>query len=160
MAVRAWLAVVLLWMLGGCAQFTPPSDGVRPASYQELSGVEVGGVPLERFLEQRTGIIINGSVSVAEVAANGPALAVRFKAEPNKTLNGPSHAVAIDGRGYFLTAAHCLEAPCTYLVYWDGRRARIVVPRVVAKGADRAHHDFAIVHVDARLPDVFAWPMG
>ncbi len=97
-------------------------------------------------------------MNVAEAVASGQTLGVRFEKQPGKDVNGPSHAVAIDPRGYFLTAAHCLNEPSTYLIYFDGKSARIAVPRVVAKVFDSKQHlDFAVIHVDSTLPYVFEW---
>ena len=42
-----------------------------------------------------------------------------------------------------------------YLVYFDGERARIAAPRVVARAGKGL--DVAVIHVETTLPHVFAW---
>ena len=155
---RQFLLLLTCLSIAGCAKFAPPTDMQRTQSFQPLSQARVGDESLETFLRQRTAAIIGGSLAVTEAQANGQTIAIRFKAEPDKLLRGPSRAIAIDSRGYFLTAAHCLEDPFNYLVYSDGTSARIAALRIVAKIKDeKTHLDFAIIHVDATVPYIFAW---
>jgi len=83
-------------------------------------------------------------------------LAVEFKSVRKAALV-LGHAVAIDTNGYFLTAAHCVDFPVNYLVYSDGESASIGVPRIVTKISGPSRKlDLALIHVNARVPDIFA----
>jgi S1-C subfamily serine protease len=55
-------------------------------------------------------------------------------------------------------AAHCADSPAISLVYYDGQTAKAVTPRVVARISDpKKLLDFAVLHVDAVLPEIFEW---
>jgi hypothetical protein len=153
-----FISLLLLLTLPSCAHFPPPTDPQRSASFEPFADTQIDGIPADLFLRQRTAILLNGTVTVSQAAADGPALALSFKPEPGKYLNGTTHAPAIDPRGYFLTAAHCLDEPSLYLVYFDGQNARIATPRVVLKVFDESRHlDYALLHVPAKIPFTFQW---
>ena len=155
---RKQAATLIFLVFSGCAQRAWPTDSQRSQSFLPLEHSQLGGEPLRLFLQRRTAVLINGTLAVAEAGAKGQTLGIRFASGPNQSVNGPSHALAIDSRGYFLTAAHCLDHPHVYLIYSDGQTAHIAVPRVVANVNDTAGRvDFAILHVDATLPYVFEW---
>jgi S1-C subfamily serine protease len=132
--------VLLVWCAGACttacAPYAFPSDSERVGSFKGLSAARVGDESLELYLRHRTAVLIGES-------AGGE---VRI-----------SEAAAIDPRGYFLTAAHCLEATELHLFYFDGRHAKVATPRVVAVRKDKTYDDFAIIHVEGSPRCIFEW---
>jgi len=65
---------------------------------------------------------------------------------------------AIDRRGYFLTAAHCVGAGKIYLVFKQGARLRIEPGRVVWRSdVSRNGPDIAVLRVSGGLARVFEW---
>lgn len=153
----AYLLFAAMSVLVGCSSHKPAwaSDQRRSESFKTYGDTKIGDQPLGVFLTQRTAVLVSGLPVVASKSVE-QCLSFEFKPEPNRVLSC-SHAAAIDPRGYFLTAAHCLDHPVNYLVYSDGQSARISIPRVVAKIRDPAKNlDLAIIHVDAKLRDVFA----
>jgi S1-C subfamily serine protease len=82
-------------------------------------------------------------------------LTLRLNGEPNAQVTfGLAAAVARDG--YFLTAAHLVGDPLGYLVFDDGKRMRLEQARAVAVQSDpKTHIDFAVLHVEAQLEQVF-----
>jgi hypothetical protein len=67
-------------------------------------------------------------------------------------------AAAIDRRGYFLTAAHCVQTGPVWLLFPSRRKMQAFRSRVVWRGDEsRGQPDLAILHVPARLENVFAW---
>lgn len=153
----ACLLFATLYVLVGCSvhKHAGVSDQQRSESFKTYRDAKIGAEPLGAFLKQRTAVLVSGWPVAASKSVE-QSLFIEFKPEPNRVLTC-GHAAAIDSRGYFLTAAHCLEHPVNYLVYSDGQSARIAIPRIVAKMWDPAKNiDLAIIHVDAKLRNVFA----
>jgi len=135
-----FIITTLLWCAGAgataCAPHAFPSDTERVGSFKGLSAARVGDESLDLYLRHRTAVLIGES----------PGGEVRI-----------SEAAAIDPRGYFLTAAHCLEATELHLFYFDGLHAKVATPRVVAVKKDKDRDDFAIIHVEGTPRTFFAW---
>jgi S1-C subfamily serine protease len=119
-----------------CTPYAFPGDRERVESFRSLASVRVAGESLDMYLRRRTAVLI-GEGAGGEIHI--------------------SEAVSIDPRGYFLTAAHSLEATELHLFYFDGTRARVASPRVVAARRDKTRDDFAVLHVDGTSPCVFEW---
>ena len=67
-------------------------------------------------------------------------------------------AIAIDKRGYFLTAAHCIAAKQTVLLFWGQDEIEMRKARVVwSKSGRNEELDLAVLHVDAKPHSVFEW---
>ena len=148
-------AVALLAFVG-CSSHKPAwvSDQQWSESFHAYRGSKIDGQPISMFLKQRTAVILSGFSAAASKSVD-QCLHLEFKPEPNSVL-WCGHAAAIDTNGYFLTTAHCLDHPINYLVYSDGQSAGIAIPRIVAKVWDPSKNlDIAIIHVDAKLRDVF-----
>jgi len=145
-------------MLVGCAssKSRSPSDHERSGSFEAYRSTTVGSQPLSTFIEHRTAMLVRGMTAEA-ASFDGLTASVEFHSETNRSL-GCGQAVAIEADGYFLTAAHCVDPGVTYIVFSDGQTARIALPRAVAQITDpETHRDLAILHVDARVEEVFAW---
>src|SRR6185295_3266757 len=64
-------------------------------------------------------------------------------------------AAAIDSRGYFLTACHCVNTHQKLTIAYKGNsKSKVGTPRVVARMPEL---DVALVCVDAPLSETFAW---
>jgi S1-C subfamily serine protease len=153
----AIISFVAALALCGCASHKPAwaSDRKRSVSFEANSGVKIAGQPLDAFLKQRTAVLLCG-LSMSAFNSTDQVLSVEFKPETNQVLV-LGHAAAIDTNGYFLTAAHCVDFPIRYLVFFDGKSVKIAIPRVVAKISGQAkEYDLAIIHVDAELRNIFA----
>jgi S1-C subfamily serine protease len=153
----SWIVAMcgaLAGCLTGCARFVPPTEAERARSFDAIKAGTVAGEPLELYLKKRTAFLLGGGISVAQAQAAGRTAVLRFEPEPNRTV-WLAQAAAVDRRGYFLTAAHCVSTQPLYIVYWDGEQARVAVPRVVARSAPPA--DYALIHVDHPLREVFTW---
>jgi hypothetical protein len=152
-AVLAGSVVALLILAGGCATYDPPSDAHRAQSFAPYRDLKVGGQPIEEFIAQRTALLIPGDV-VDAAREKDAWVAIRLRSQPNVTIDGPSQATAIDERGYFLAADHCLDRPTMTLVFHAAEGVRVASPRVVARLHDQ---DVAILRVDSRLSETFEW---
>jgi S1-C subfamily serine protease len=140
----------------GCARYVPATDEQRAASFKQYADLKINDQPLADYMRRRTALVLN-HMNVLTARANGLTLFARFELVSGEDFSC-SHAVAIAHDGYFLTAAHCLSEGTNYLVYSDGQRARIAIPRIVASVNDeKQHRDIAILHVDDELPEVFSW---
>ena len=132
--------VLFIWIAGfsstACTPFAFPSDLRRANSFAPLARATVGAQSLDLYLRQRTAVLV-GECPGGEMHI--------------------SEAVAVDPRGYFVTAAHCLEATQFHLFYFDGFHTRVATPRVVAVEADKVHDDFALIHVAGTTRCVFQW---
>jgi hypothetical protein len=158
-AVNLISASVVAVTLAACKHTDYVTDSQRWESAEGLTTRRVAGSWLDCYLQQRTAVLLCGSMVASSARATGETLSVEFRGAPNTTLGGPAHAVAIAADGYFLTAAHCLhDGYVNYLVYTDGSCARIAAARTVYRVWDPAKGlDCAILHVDAELPYVFEW---
>jgi S1-C subfamily serine protease len=67
-------------------------------------------------------------------------------------------AAAIDPRGYFLTASHCLTRKEAYLIVYSSNMVRAVRARVVWQGKTKHEQpDVGILHIPLELTHTFAW---
>jgi S1-C subfamily serine protease len=151
------LAAILLI---GCRTNLPATERQRADSFQPYQALKVDGQEIGLFLRQRTAMIVShGEVTAARPHAQY--MEIDFKPDSkaeNKFFVVFGHAAAIQSDGYFLTAAHCVDGPVNYLVFFDGRDFCIRRIRVVARQFEPDKLlDCAIIHVDAILPAVFDW---
>jgi serine protease Do len=93
-------------------------------------------------------------ISCDQVLTNSPKGAdLQISAE-----SGFGCAAAIDPRGYFLTAGHCLANKETYLLVYSSNKVRAVRARVVWRGKTRLNQpDLGILRVPFELKSTFAW---
>lgn len=146
--VVAWLSLAQ-----GCASHDRPSDVRRAEAFAPYQDVKVGDQPIEEFISQRTALLIPGDY-VDAAGEKDAWIAVRLRPLPNVVVAGPSQGTAIDRRGYFLTADHCLDRPKLTLVFRAADGLRVTSPRVVARLHDQ---DVAILSVDSPLSNTFEW---
>ncbi|MDF1740133.1 MAG: serine protease [Verrucomicrobiales bacterium] len=135
----------------------PVTDAVRDASFVPFKGVTVGSELLSRHVQKRTAFLLSG-VDLPEVT-NADETSVRGAGDSSGAVYYGS-AAAIDRRGYFVTAAHCVEdnPDKLRLTFLNDGAISVRQARVVYMGNPSTDNsDFAIVHVPMILSDVFDW---
>ncbi len=159
-SVRCFLVVAFTLSFGvGCKTVEPPpvNDAVREASFVPFKGVSVGDELLSRHVQKRTAFLLSG-VDLPEVT-NADETSVSGEGDsPGLVYYGS--AAAIDRRGYFVTAAHCVEdnPDKLRLTFLNDGAITVRRARVVYMGNPLTDNsDFAIVHVPVTLSDVFDW---
>jgi hypothetical protein len=155
---RNRLAVFPLFLiLTACTHNPEISDHQRRESFSTYQDSKIAGEPLTEYLQTRTAVLLTGT-PVIDANVKGQSLYVDFPLQAGDSINGPAHAVAIEPDGYFLTAAHCMETNPVYLIYFDGKTTRIVIPRLVAKSFDpQGNVDIALIHIPFKLSNIFTW---
>jgi S1-C subfamily serine protease len=141
------IASLLILFLAGCASYRQ-SDTTRDRSFEPHAGLHVGQDKVGTFLRLRTAILIT---SERDLFSNLQAGATNFTGN-----GGFGCAAAVDPRGYFLTAAHCLDREFVYLFVYGSTNAWIAQPRIVWKGnRHQGQPDLALLHVEAKLIHTF-----
>jgi S1-C subfamily serine protease len=155
-----WLAAsgsaLVLALLGGCLQ-APATAVERAASFQALTARRVGDEALQDFVARRTALLIGGMPAGAVCSLPGDSVGSFVKAVHGRYALGS--ATAIDGRGYFLTAAHCVDWPSLHVLYFDADGVRLSAARLVWRG-DSSRNDLAVLAIDRPLTAYFAWADG
>ena len=151
-----FISILFTLVFTGCTSVSTTvqrNDTIAP--YRET---KIDGVPLDKFLVSRTVQVIAGRELVFEPVTQsaGPAT-INFHASGKEPLN-MGKAVAIDSRGYFLTAAHVVRSgPITVFfgagLSWGHFAARLVWLGDNAPGQP----DLAVIHIDTNVPVTFAW---
>ena len=78
--------------------------------------------------------------------------------QARKSVGAIGTAAAIDHRGYFLTAAHCVEKGPFLLLFFDKGQLQAQPARVVWRGDyAKKQPDLALLQVSFPLQDVFEW---
>lgn len=145
------LLLILLCLSGaGCAHSnTRPQYDASFLSYKETKIEETS---LQRYLDVRSGYLLCGK----NVTTNSTS-------EPSFHITGTSPvgfgtAAAIDQRGYFLTAAHCLAHGPVWLGYLRDGKAQVERPRIVWCGdVKKGEPDLAILRVTRPISQAFQW---
>ena len=135
-----------------------PTDSSRAETLQSIGLEKVAQLEFEA--RRKIAIVLTGQ-SVNPTATTNKSIHVIIPGAPRSHL-GIALAVAVDQRGYFLTAAHVAADEPLSLVFYDGKQLRALPARVVAKLATSRHEatkklDVALLHVDAELTQVFQW---
>lgn len=130
--VVLFLMVAVLGLLLGCNHAITTSE--RRASFQPYAEMTIAGTNAAEFLLRRTALLVNEG-------------------------GGVGSATAIDRRGYFLTAAHCVGNEVVRLVVGRDAHHRFVVPaRVVWRGdLTQGGPDLALLRTAWPIPHAFEW---
>lgn len=152
-ALCVWLA---LHGLSSCSLLTSNEQAKRP-SLEPWKDVRIEGEPATEFLEKRTAMLIIGADALEpDPQASGLARPT-LRGETPTELEGGA-ALAIDARGYWLTAAHCVETGPILLVTRSGSTTRHAQARVVWSGtADGEDLDLALLHAPIEPFGVLRW---
>jgi len=119
-------------LCGGCAHRVTTEE--RRASFAAYTDRRIGSETLAAYVLRRTALLVN-------------------------PVGGVACATAIDGRGYLLTAAHCVgEEPVRLIVFRGRPHAVVETARVVWKGdLSKGEPDLAVLHVPRGLGWTFSW---
>jgi S1-C subfamily serine protease len=122
-----------------------------PAAYRGESDASIEG-----FTIARSALLIHGAP--ATYVSSGDILRIRdFKFGTGHPYTRWGAAAAIDARGYFLTAAHCVQPGPVYL-YVQGRvEKRLYQARIVWAGQGQDAPDLALIYVPTPGVKIFDW---
>ena len=142
------LLLVFCFLSGGCAHYNTPA--IRDASFLPYASAKVGQVSLREFLRARSAVVFESDQ--LSFGTNSRHFWLRG------TVLGMGSATAIDRRGYFLTAAHCVQKGPFLLLFFDKGQPQVRPARVVWRGDDsQKQPDLALLQVPFPLQDVFGW---
>jgi S1-C subfamily serine protease len=158
-AFQVWCCLPFFLSQSLCRAIQWPSDSVRAQSLNLLPAVATN--QLLTAATRNSALLFYGmEVTTHHSESNTITLAVNG---PPDSCLGAGVAVAIDARGYFLTAAHVVAEPPPFtLVFRDGSALRSAPARIVAQISRRSKWspglDLALLHVEhVQLANVFAW---
>ena len=145
-----FLLVIVCLSCAGCVHISTPTE--RDASFSPYRGAKVGKESLWNYLLARSGILQGGENLDTPLGTNS----FRFT---NAFDSGT--ATAIDKRGYFLTAAHCVNKnQVVWLVFLQNGQPQAERARVVWRGDKKKREpDLAILCVSHPLGQTFQWAM-
>jgi S1-C subfamily serine protease len=147
-AVAGILLLVFCFLGGGCEHYNTPA--IRDASFSPYADAKVGQVSMREFLRARSAVVFEGD----QLSFGTNSQMFRIKG----TIFGIGSAAAIDRRGYFLTAAHCVEKGTFLIVSKDKGQVQARPARVVWRGDEsKKQPDLALLQVPFPLQDVFQW---
>lgn len=149
-------ALLVVIVMTGCTSFSTTAQ--RDATIVSYRDVKIDGVPIETFLLHRTEQIIAGAEFAFDSAIHsGDSKTFEFHALGNKTWHS-GKAVAIDSRGYFLTAAHIVRDGAPTVFYGNGPSFDHFPARIVWLGYNEPGQlDLALIHIDVSVPSIFVW---
>jgi S1-C subfamily serine protease len=126
------LVMAALGLFPGC--YHPITSGERRVSFQPYAGTTIAGTSAAEFLLRRTALLVNEG-------------------------GGVGSATAIDRRGYFLTAAHCVGKDVVRLVVGrDAYHTTVVPARVVWRGdLTQGGPDLALLRTAWPIAHAFEW---
>jgi S1-C subfamily serine protease len=144
--------------LAGCTHVITTAE--RTASFAPFAHAKIDNVDAQTFLFRRFAAVFSG-VDLAADLKSDPATAdtLQFTVPANNGHWGLGAAAAIDRRGYFLTAAHCIEHSPLYLMHGSATNGMLLERiRVVWRGDPRkGEADLALIRVPSSLPQAFEW---
>lgn len=170
-----------LWFLSSCKaledsameKLNSTTLEEQEISFKPYSDTQINGEDIFFYIQDRVGLTFGGDEFEVELDEGSREAITMSGGAPEL-----GSAIAIDPRGYFLTAAHCVEFKNVYVLYLEPRqmptvkKARVVVngeslakdyvdslsPEEKEKYSER-HLDFdvAIIHIDSSLEKVFPW---
>lgn len=143
------LLLVLLCLGGtGCIHHNTPAK--RAASFSPYLESKAGTNDLWEYLTARSGMLLGGE-RLKRISSGTNSLSFT-----NAVSYGT--AAAIDQRGYFLTAAHCVEKGQRWLVFLRDGQAHAERARVVWRGNEKkGDPDLAILCVAQPIGLIFQW---
>lgn len=145
------ILLILCFLSAGCVHYSTTAN--RDASFFPCGGAKVGQVSLRDFLVARSAVLLKADqLSVTHSDTNSRTFSIMGK----NSWHGI--AAAIDRRGYFLTAAHCLEKGPLWLMFLNEGKMQAQRVRVVWRGeVSKKQPDLAILNVSLPLQQVFEW---
>ena len=144
-----FLLVILCLSCAGCVHHNAPAK--RAASFSLYNDAKVGEESLWEYLIARSGILLEGeSLDTTSLSTNSFQFSIKNA--------GFGTVTAIDKRGYFLTAAHCVEKGQVWLAFVRDGKLQVDRGRIVWRGDKRKREpDLAIVCVSQPIGSTFQW---
>ena len=158
---RCTVVLLVLFVWTGCGTLFVPGDEKRRASFQPFANLQMGGVGVSQFIQARTAIILAGVLlDSAKTTREGDTTLASYRVGSRTrraTMQGS--ATAIDPRGYFSTAAHCIDSELLTLIYIDAGTLTLAANvREVWRGSPKAGEpDLALLCIDRPIRRYFAW---
>ncbi|MDF1826470.1 MAG: serine protease [Verrucomicrobiales bacterium] len=164
-ALAAPLSIVALVLLGSC-KVTDVSDEEQSASLKPYSDHKIEGSAIEDYFSGRTAILIGADGleinEEKEESSSGSSetrdISVRVKLDSGERMEVGT-AAAIDARGYFVTAGHCLDGREIYALYTN-KNKEVVIEKahpVWVRASSLSEIDFALFRVDGDPFGTFKW---
>jgi hypothetical protein len=150
--MRTGLLLVILCLSGGCVHHNTRAQ--RDASFAPYKDAKVGAERLGDYLLVRSAVLF--MADRVDILSSGTNFSFSY-AWTN--LHDSGMATAIDPRGYFLTAAHCVEdkRPC-WLLFQGYDKVRVERARIVWRGhRKKGEPDLAILCVSQPIGATFPW---
>lgn len=153
--------LLALLVLAGCGTSAGPGDQKRAASFQPFANLQMGGVDVTDFIQARTAMIVAGvALEAGKNTQDGDTTLASYRFPSHSP--GPwsrGSATAIDPRGYFMTAAHCIEPEPLTLIYLDRDTMKLAPNvRVVWRGNPKAGEpDLAVLCIGRPIRVFFEW---
>lgn len=156
MPLLGLLCLLAGFLGGGCIHHS--TTAVREASFRPYKDSKVGSLNLNKHLLFRSAILFRSDLlNMTGQCSRTNSFTCNIKG----TNNWCGTATAVDHRGYFLTAAHCLEKGPFWLAFLNEEQMQVRPARVVWKGnGSKTQSDFALLHVALPLTNVFGWSGG
>lgn len=142
------VVAILMLLTAGCA--FRQSETIRASSFTPHASRRIGQADAGTFIQSRVALLISSDQNPAN----------KWLARDPLVPGGSSFgcAAAIDQRGYFLTAAHCVTHKFVYLILYDSWTTWALHARVVWQGNLRkGQPDLAILQVQRTLDHTFDW---
>jgi S1-C subfamily serine protease len=139
--------------LGRCVY--KPTSADRANSFAPYEAVQIRGDSIHDFLAKRFGLLIQGTGLTFTQSSTDPALSM-FSSKSGMAAFSGGGAAAIDRRGYFMTAAHCVDDGPLYLCTFEANETQCHRVRIVWRG-DATHLDLAILRLPRWTGPVFQW---
>lgn len=149
-----WLLVISVAFVG-CGTVRKVSEAERVESFVPFETANAGSESLRNHVLRRTAFLINGTDFAESEQSDASQFSFIASSEGDVEYGT---AAAVDPRGYFVTAAHCVDKASLGLVYVTGQGARMREARVVFKGDPASGtSDFAVLHVGEKIDHYFRW---
>ena len=143
------LVVILCLSCAGCVHHNTLAQ--RNASFSVYEDAKLGPESVRQYLIRRSGILCDAeSFDTTSLSTNS------FRFNAKKAAYGT--VTAIDQRGYFLTAAHCVENSQIWVAFLRDDKLQMERARIVWRGAEKkGEPDLALLCVSRPLTQTFEW---
>ena len=143
------LLVILCLFCEGCVHYSTPAE--RDASFSPYKDVKVGQESLRKYLLDRSAALFMAEeLDTTRVSTN----IIRII----NTSMWRGTAAAIDRRGYFLTAAHCLERGQFWVAFLRAGKIQVERARIVWRGdVAKKEPDLAVLSIATPIDQAFEW---
>jgi len=143
------LLVILCLFCAGCVHYGTSAE--RDASFSPYKDAKVGRESLRKYLVDRSAVLLLADrLDTTFFSTNS------FRIANTNAWHGT--AAAIDRRGYFLTAAHCVKKGQFWLAFLQDGKLQAEHARIVWRGdVEKQEPDLAILSVSLPIGHAFEW---